>query len=292
MRYLFCILLGLIVCSCIAPKKVEALRADYDRQLTRADSTSQVQQTTISHLDRRIAGLEGANEALLTAQSRLEDKLVAQKDQIDDLSGNLSSTNTRLQDRIATLQEELAAEQLAGDSLLLRTRALAEKFEELAVDAEQSLRTVLNNLLPDAEYTISKRDGETILSVQEEVLFAPRTTDRLKDESVYVFRAVIEALQDDPLLKLSIVGHTDNRPNGRSGMTNWQFAALRAAHLTDQFITTYSVSPNRVIAASQGEFRPVASNGDETGRRANRRIDFVLYGTIGNLLRDLRKLEK
>ena len=292
MRYFLLFLFAASFTSCIAPKKVDALKASYDRELARADSLSAVQSADLNRQTKEIYRLEGANEALLEAQSRLEDKLVKQKLQLDDLSGNLSSTNTRLQDRISKLQAEVAAGQASRDSLVNSTRALTDKFQELAVDAQNTILESLDSLIPADSYTLTQGAGELVFSVQEDVLFQSKSTSRLQEVSAYVFRAVRNALDDDPLLKLTIVGHTDNRPAGRNGTDNWQFAALRAATLADHLTKNYFVSPNRIVAASQGEFRPLASNADEDGRRRNRRIDFVLRGAVSNLLRELGRLEK
>ena len=76
-----------------------------------------------------------------------------------------------------------------------------------------------------------------------------------------------------------------------AGQILFKYAALRATYLADELAKTYYLSPNRVVAASHGEYGPIKSNATEEGRMVNRRIDFVLRNNVGNLLRELNKLE-
>jgi flagellar motor protein MotB len=65
---------------------------------------------------------------------------------------------------------------------------------------------------------------------------------------------------------------------------------MRATTLANELTDEYYVSPNRLIAASQGEYAPARSNATEEGRYRNRRIDFEFFNNVGNLLRELDKL--
>jgi len=292
MRILLYLATAITLSSCINSKQVDRLKLDYDVLLERRARQIAAQTDSINVLTIALARSEGGNDLLLKAQSRLEDKLILQKDELDDLKGNLSTTSSRMSTELTKVRKELETSKLTYDTLLRQQAELVNDFQEAADDAAILIAMKLDAVIPAEHYRITQNAGEMILSVQEDVLFQPRSISRIKDESAVVFRAVMDALQDDPLLKLTIVGHTDNQPNPRKGTDNWQFAALRATTLADELATTYYLSPNRVMAASHGEFRPVTSNATEEGRRANRRVDFVLRNNVGNLVRELGKLGK
>ena len=241
-----------------------------------------------SSLDRALGG----NDLLLAAQSNLEDKLVQQKDQIDALSGNLNQTSSRMSAELAKTRKKLKAAESKYDTLLQDQQNIVDVFQRGVVRVETLLMNALEANIPDDSYQLNVRAGEVSLSVQEDLLFQDRKTEKLSDEAETVLRAVLDALQSDPLLKLTIIGHTDNQPTPRRNMDNWEYAALRATFLAEELADTYYLSPNRMIAATHGEFGPVTSNATPEGQKANRRVDFVLRNNVGNLLRNLGKLGK
>ncbi len=290
MRFLLLFLSSIIVSGCIAPKKVDELKALHADRLVLLEEGLNIRNDSIVSLNSSLDRALGGNELLLTAQSNLEDKLVIQKDQIDALSGNLDQTSARMSRELAKTRRELEAAKLKYDTLLLDQQSIVADFQQGVVRAETVLMNSLEANIPDDSYRINVSAGEVSLSVQEELLFKDRKSEKLNDEAAIVLRGVLDALQSDPLLKLTIIGHTDNQPNPRRNTNNWEYAALRATFLAEELAQTYYLSPNRVIAATHGEFGPATSNATPEGQKANRRVDFVFRNNVGNLLRNFGKL--
>jgi chemotaxis protein MotB len=69
-----------------------------------------------------------------------------------------------------------------------------------------------------------------------------------------------------------IEGFTDNVPlaGGPFG-SNWGLSAARAASIAER-LAAARVAPDKLSATGYGEFRPVADNATEEGRRRNRRV--------------------
>ncbi len=292
MRFLPFLLLPILLSSCISTKKVDELTATHANQISLLEQKMMARQDSIVKLNSSLDRALGGNELLLTAQSNLEDKLVVQKDQIDALSGNLNSTSSRMSDELSAVRKQLGAAELKYDTLLQDQQGIVYTFQQGVTRAEAVIMKSLEANIPDNSYQVSVSAGEVSLSVQEDLLFKNRTSEKLNDAAAIVLRAILDALQSDPLLKLTVVGHTDNQPNPRRNTNNWEYAALRAAFLAEELAQTYYLSPNRVMAASHGEFRPVTSNATPEGQQTNRRVDFVLRNNVGNLLRNLEKLGK
>lgn len=292
MRFLLLLLSSIIFSACIAPKKVDELKALHADRIALLDAGLVIRNDSIVKLNSSLDRALGGNELLLKAQDNLEDKLVLQKDQIDALSGNLDQTSARMSNELAKTRRELEAAKLKYDTLLLDQQSIVAGFQEGVVRAETVLMNSLEANIPDDSYRINVSAGEVRLSVQEDLLFADRKTEKLNDAAAIVLRGVLDALQSDPLLKLTIIGHTDNQPNPRRNTDNWEYAAQRATFLAEELADTYYLSPNRVIAATHGEFGPATSNATPEGQKANRRVDFVLRNNVGNLLRNLGKLGK
>ncbi|MBC6996398.1 OmpA family protein [Neolewinella lacunae] len=290
MRILTYLLLALSLSACVFPKKVKRIAAEYDARIATQAAELNLKQDSITNLLLRLERSYGANDALLLTQDRLQDRLAIQEDELDALKGNLSNTSARLSTELATAREEKLRAEMAFDTLIARQASLVNQYEAGVKNAIFVLLDGLDSLVPPQSFTITQSAGEVTLSVLEDQLFYPRSTERLKGGAAPVLRAVTDALQSDPLLKLTVVGHTDNQPNPLRNTSNWEFAALRATRIADELAQVYYLSPNRLLAASHGEYGPAKSNATEEGRRANRRIDFVLRNNVGNLLRELGRL--
>jgi outer membrane protein OmpA-like peptidoglycan-associated protein len=94
----------------------------------------------------------------------------------------------------------------------------------------------------------------------------------VKSESAAALQEIGKLLQQDPKLKLYIVGHTDNV--GEFQM-NMDLSRRRADAVLKALTTTYGVAPDRLQAYGNGSLAPVASNRDEAGRAKNRRVELV-----------------
>ena len=76
-------------------------------------------------------------------------------------------------------------------------------------------------------------------------------------------------MQQNPQLRASITGHTDDR--GSEG-GNQKMGQKRADAAKDYLVTEQGISGDRVSTASAGESQPVADNKTKEGRRENRRV--------------------
>ena len=286
-----CLIMLLFSSGCVSSKKYRLALAETNSVAAARDSIIGVRNDTIQDLTIRLAEARGGNELLLRAQSILQDRLIAQDDEMENVAGNMNSQLRDLRRQLA--DTESARDVAIGnlDSIRTLQAGIIEDFEARVNDVSDYLVDSLEFRLTTGDYFISNRSGEVTLSIQEEVLFRRNSTSNLNDDATAtVLRVVTDVLQKDPLLKLVIVGHTDNQTSTRRSTDNWEYAALRAATLADVLASEYYVSPNRLMAASQGEYAPARSNASPDGQRANRRIDFVFTNNVANLTRQLGKL--
>jgi OmpA-OmpF porin, OOP family len=99
-------------------------------------------------------------------------------------------------------------------------------------------------------------------------------TDRadVKPASTDALAQMARLLQQDPRLKVYIVGHTDNQgPLAR----NLDLSQRRAEAVVKALATDYKVDPKRLSAKGVASYAPVASNDAEAGREKNRRVELV-----------------
>ncbi|PSH03239.1 MAG: hypothetical protein CXZ00_13390 [Acidobacteria bacterium] len=94
----------------------------------------------------------------------------------------------------------------------------------------------------------------------------------IKPESDATLKEVAKLLQDDPKLKLYVVGHTDNQ--GAISF-NMDLSRRRAEAVVSALASKYGVATGRLRAFGSGPYDPVASNDSEDGRAKNRRVELV-----------------
>jgi len=96
--------------------------------------------------------------------------------------------------------------------------------------------------------------------------------DTLKPESKPTLDAIAKLLEEQPQLRLEIVGHTDNRGTPQY---NLDLSRRRAASVVEALTRDYGIAPDRLASSGAGMTAPVASNDTEEGRAKNRRVELV-----------------
>lgn len=86
---------------------------------------------------------------------------------------------------------------------------------------------------------------------------------------------VVKLLLENPLLTVSVTGHTDARGNENYN----QRLSEQRAQVVAEYLRVKGVAANRISVFGEGESRPVADNDTEAGRAKNRRVEFVVRGT-------------
>jgi len=94
----------------------------------------------------------------------------------------------------------------------------------------------------------------------------------IKPESEPILKEIAKLLQQNPKLKLYVVGHTDNVGD----LTyNMELSQARADAVVKVLVSKYGADVNRLKAYGVGPLAPVTSNKAEEGRAKNRRVELV-----------------
>ena len=81
---------------------------------------------------------------------------------------------------------------------------------------------------------------------------------------------------------IRIEGHTDNVPvNSPSFPSNWELSAARANSLVHYLIEKHGFKGAKLSVTGYAEYRPIADNATEAGRKLNRRVDIVMLSRKG-----------
>jgi chemotaxis protein MotB len=151
------------------------------------------------------------------------------------------------------------------------THASLKDFREVkaAIDANLKKYGAQNKVSVD----VTKRG---LVVTLKEAGFFDSGDATVKKESLQLLAMVAGSLANysNPV---RIEGNTDNVPiRSDKYRSNWELSTARATNIIHHLIENYSFQPQKISAVGYGEFRPVADNGNESGRTKNRRVDIVL----------------
>lgn len=120
------------------------------------------------------------------------------------------------------------------------------------------------------------RVGNQLVLRLPENLFFESGDSRVKDTATQILKLISPELNARANLEVRVEGHTDDRPV-RSGRyrSNWELSTSRAETVM-QVLVDSGLPKTRVSIAGYAEYRPVADNATDEGRKQNRRVDLVV----------------
>lgn len=95
---------------------------------------------------------------------------------------------------------------------------------------------------------------------------------RVRPESYGVLKEIAGVLQQNPDVRVQIIGHTD--ADGSEEL-NLKLSRERAASVKAILASEFGILPERMESGGQGESVPVAPNDSPGGRAQNRRVEFI-----------------
>ncbi|MCB9082087.1 MAG: OmpA family protein [Lewinellaceae bacterium] len=271
--------------SCIPQKKVWALEDGYRVQLDSLAERLVGARSEIAQQELLLAERKGENTALLATQDMFMNRIDALQEEIERLQRQSSNEQTSLSQQIRSRDSLIAARESQLQALRDFWDRQREQLQQIAAILTDSLRS-----FPTGQVRVDANSAQITIQVAESLLFRPGVTNKIEDKGIPVLAKISGVLGRYPTLSIDVVGNTDNQPQGRRSVDNWDFGALRANTVVRSITRDYGLSTSRVLAGSKGEFAPTASNETEEGRTRNRRIEFIIAPRLDDLLRDSRRL--
>jgi chemotaxis protein MotB len=163
----------------------------------------------------------------------------------------------QLQQKVSELQSQYSEEQ--------------KRSEELSYELAQ----VLSEYRSKEQVWLEQKENRTIVTIPDAVLFGSGSAD-LTDTGTDIVDKIVGVIQKYPDRSIRIEGHTDNVPIGASikdrYQSNWELSSGRACSVLRYIYWKHKMDPAKLSAIGYGEYRPLADNGTDEGRRTNRRV--------------------
>ncbi|RDK85278.1 OmpA family protein [Marinirhabdus gelatinilytica] len=126
-------------------------------------------------------------------------------------------------------------------------------------------------------FTIQPLNLERVIALENEVPESMTIYPNFSGSGILIsptlekaMQEVKTALENNPNLKITVVGHTDNVGNA---LDNHKIGLDFARQMRWYLIAKGGIAKEKVVAISEGESQAIASNNTEKGRRLNQRIE-------------------
>ncbi len=96
--------------------------------------------------------------------------------------------------------------------------------------------------------------------------------DIVKPESYGSIKEIATVLQENPTVKIKIIGHTDSDGNDA---LNLDLSKRRALSVKNYLVKEFSIEASRIETDGLGESQPIESNNTAEGKAKNRRVEFL-----------------
>ena len=145
-------------------------------------------------------------------------------------------------------------------------RELEENFDELYGKIEDDIEIEAGN-------------DQVVIRLMGESTFDSGKAE-IKPELRPMILRIGQILVNETAGEIIIAGHTDDVPvRGGPFESNLKLSISRAATVAQFLLDQTTIDPKRVSTMGFGEFRPIADNAAELGRRKNRRVE-IIVGTL------------
>jgi len=216
-------------------------------------------------------------EQLNNKVTQLNKELNQQQTQLRDLESSNSAQIAQMKNQYVIAMQEASDCKLAKEAVARRmeefNQALAAQgltMKEIRRKAEQALVQFAN-----AGVNVSYKNGLVYISMQDELLFNPGSA-KLGKKGQDALAVVAQVLNENPNLKIYVIGNTDSIKVTRGFTDNWSLSTERANSVVRVLRDQYQVTMDRVVSAGKGKYDPVADNSTAEGRAKNRRTDIIL----------------
>jgi chemotaxis protein MotB len=223
----------------------------------------------ISRLNRMLAEASESKQKEKTKAALLQKEIVSLRSQLGDLSAKLAETkeSPENQFRIGQLVNLLGQKDKEIDKLRRLARYRSEFLSKLEMVFEG---------IPDI-----KVQGDRFI-FQAEILFASgkevvnENGKQQLDKFLKIYKEMVEKIPQDVALVILVQGHTDAVPITKGKYrSNWELASARSLQVV-RYLVAGGIPPNRVAAASFGEFQPIDSRDLPDAHKVNRRIELKI----------------
>jgi outer membrane protein OmpA-like peptidoglycan-associated protein len=131
-------------------------------------------------------------------------------------------------------------------------------------------------MICNIRYAVARADNRSKLItdgrlVTNGILFDVNS-DNIKPESGSVLKEIAVTLQENPTVRVKIIGHTDSDGDDKENLT---LSQKRAVAVKSALASFYGIDTSRLETDGKGESQPINKNTNASEKAQNRRVEFI-----------------
>jgi chemotaxis protein MotB len=280
-KFLFILLAGSSIISCVPQKRLTELQSRYDRSESelikcgnsvadykvRLEAMSKVQQES----DNQKTTLIGKDQQIKDLNIQITDFKNLRDKQLDQV-GNLTVLSKAANENINKTLSQMANK----DQYIYRLMAARTKADSINLALAVNLTSVLRNGIEDKDVEIKVDKTVVFINISDKMLFSTGNT-KISPKANAVLEKIALIIKSRPELEVMVEGYTDNVAIKTACIDdNWDLSAKRATSVVRMMQQNYNIDPNKLIAAGRGEYNTLENNSTADGRSKNRRTRIIL----------------
>ena len=280
-KFLFILLAGSLITSCVPQKRLTELQSRYDRSESelikcgnsvadykvRLEAMSKVQQES----DYQKTVTIGKDQQIKDLNTQITDFKNLRDRQLDQV-GNLTVLSKAANDNINKTLSQMANK----DQYIYRLMAARTKADSINLALAVNLTSVLRNGIEDKDVEIKVDKTVVFINISDKMLFSTGNT-KISPKANAVLEKIALIIKSRPELEVMVEGYTDNVAIKTACIDdNWDLSAKRATSVVRMMQKNYNIDPNKLIAAGRGEYNTLENNSTADGRSKNRRTRIIL----------------
>jgi chemotaxis protein MotB len=206
---------------------------------------------------------------LLLSMSSMDAKKISEA--IGSLSGAMSVLEGGTKTEISK-QRQLEATPMDTTS---ETSEAVNKVSQAVIDANEMIEQAKG-----PNITLEEGEEGFVIQLPASLLFKPGSATIENEDALLFLKRIALIVQELPNnMDVVVKGHTDDQGPGKSSpfKDNWELSSARAISVLQELLLD-GVAPNRVSAAGDAEYKPLATNATKAGREKNRRVEIAFFG--------------
>jgi chemotaxis protein MotB len=240
------------------------------KKVHRYETEIQTLQTEITHCHQ---AFESFN-ARFNDEQQVVEKCLKDRKRLEAQNNYLKNINLQLTDSVKALSADLEKKRSVIQ--------LQEKVISLLDDTKKTIEKSLKDQIVAQNIEIVEMHDQLKVIFIDKILFDSGSIT-INSEGQKSLLAMADSIREFESQNVVVEGHTDSVPVGAKLVkrfpSNWELSAARAAVVARYLQNKGGIQPSRLSARGYGQYRPVASNDTEEGRRQNRRIEIILGAT-------------
>lgn len=236
-------------------------------------------------LSRAVSKLNTCEQELSIATNNLNNR----EEQVNDLRTQIDDFRRQRDRQLSTVDELTVLSQSANENIAETLEQLQQKdgyiqvlqaaktrADSVNLALAVNLKGVLSQGISDNDVTVEVDKTVVFINLSDKMLFQSGSSV-LTSRAQEVLGKIAQILKSRPDMEMMVEGYTDNVPIKSDCLRdNWDLSVKRATSVVRVLQNSYSIDPNRLIAAGRGQYNALASNDTREGRSTNRRTRIII----------------